>query len=379
MVACPRCRLMFVASLWDRPTASLDRTMAAKRDDDADEDEPRPKKKRAAHDDEDAGERKKSTKKETPKSNLLLFGLIGSGVAVLLLGCLVTGVLAFVFWPKSGGSDKDGGGAGAGGGQAAPRNNPAVTNQTYNKIKTGQSRKEVEDLMGGAGEKIDLQEANTLLAKSPKFRDEPVRVVQPEIANRPDSVYNVWRNGSHHILVAFVTSKKYGDMVVMSNLHIDRGGGSSDGGHLSDNPVFVERERDRLEESMKVHNDPRWIKGQAKTLLIGSWGSAKKTTTESKYTTEFKSDGTLSLPGLGGFGAPPRTLGTYKFIDDEHIQYDVPPTKFNSANKKVYKVLVNEKELYLLERAEERFMGGGGPGGRYFTFRPNEVLTRLNK
>jgi len=126
-----------------------------------------------------------------------------------------------------------------------------------------------------------------------------------------------------------------------------------DGGHLSDNPVFVERERDRLEETMKVHNDPRWKKGQAKTLLIGSWGSVK-------YYTEFKSDGSLSLTGAPG---APRTLGTYKFIDDEHIQYDIPQTKFAFANKKVYKVLVNEKELYLLERAEDGSWAAEDPAG----------------
>jgi hypothetical protein len=339
-----------------------------KRSDDGNDDEPRPKKKRAAND-EDAGERKKSTKKEKPKSNLLLFGLIGGGVAVLLLGCLVTGVLALVFWPKTGGgSDKDGVGGGGGGGVAAPKNNPAVTAETYNKIKSGQDRKEIETLMGGAGDKIDLNEANALLAKSPRFKNDPVRTVAPEIANRPDCVYNVWRKGSDHILVTFMTSKKYGDIVVMTNLYIDRGGGSSDGGNLSDNPVFVERERDRIEETTKVHNDPRWKKGQAKTLLVGTWGSAK-------FYTEFKADGSLSLPGAGALGKPVRTLGTYKFIDEEHIQYDVPQSAFE--NKKVYKVLVNEKELYLLERAEQPFMGGSGPGGRYFTFRPNEVLTRM--
>jgi putative nucleic acid binding protein len=70
----------------------------------------KPKKSTRRDDDDDDEEGgRKSKKKKPAKSNTLLFGLIGGGVAVLLLGCILAGVLGYVFWPK-----KDGGGNVAG-------------------------------------------------------------------------------------------------------------------------------------------------------------------------------------------------------------------------------------------------------------------------
>jgi hypothetical protein len=67
----------------------------------------KPKKPTKPRDDEDEGGSRKSKKKKPAKTNTLLFVLIGGGVAVLLLGCILAGVLGYVFWPK-----KDDGGKG---------------------------------------------------------------------------------------------------------------------------------------------------------------------------------------------------------------------------------------------------------------------------
>ncbi len=343
--------------------------MAASRreEDDGDDEAPRPKKKGRSADTAADDERKKP-KKQPPKSNLLLFGLIGGGAMVLLFGCLLVGVLGYVFWPK-----KDGAGGGAAGGDKGggdkAKSQAAVTLESFKKIKTGQSRKEVEDLLG-PGDKTDVQEVTKLLNKQPRFRDEPPRSVDPAIANRPEVSYAVWRKNDDHLVAAYITSKKYGEVLAFAQLHLKTGPGEFTTDVRSDTPAEIDRRRDKLEADMKFYNDPRWKKGQAKSLIVGAWGNPK-------FYLEFKADGTMSLPGPLAFGAPERSPGKYKFLDDEHIQYDIPESKFGKADRSEYKVLANENELCLILRAEQPFIGGAGPEQRYFNVRPGDVLRRF--
>jgi hypothetical protein len=137
--------------------------------------------------------------------------LIGGGVGVMLIGCILAGVVGFVLWPK-----KDGGGnvAGAGGNR-----NPALTQENLARITAGMTRKEVEDILGGPGEKASLKTVSALI----QVPDDPGDIVPPDVANHPGVSFAVWRNERSHIVVAFVPSKQYGDLVMYIEYQYFRG------------------------------------------------------------------------------------------------------------------------------------------------------------
>src|SRR5947207_14170472 len=133
-------------------------------------------KKRKPADEEADDERPKKKKSKPAKSNLLLFALIGGGLSVVLLGCAGHAIGGYFLWgrspsspgptaskdakdnPKGDGAVKDSGKDGN------PKINPAFKLENWGKLADRPSRKEAEQILGGSGETISLQQANQLLS-----------------------------------------------------------------------------------------------------------------------------------------------------------------------------------------------------------------------
>jgi hypothetical protein len=152
-----------------------------------------------------------------------------------------------------------------------------------------------------------------------------------------------WRAGNFSIFVGFARGSRTGKEKALLSFWVDRFGTGAGGlgmhGFNSEVGFLATGDPDKItdahEAQNRLLNDPKWKKGNPRQLLIGRWQDAVN------FGYEFTANGAVKSFGLEEYAS------TYRFIDDSHIEINVPAAPLVPAHVAKYRVLVNETEMIL--------------------------------
>jgi predicted Zn finger-like uncharacterized protein len=268
--------------------------------------------------------------------------LIGGGAAVLLaVGIIVLGL--FLLLP----------GAGAGG---LPILNPGglfgaskATVENYHKLARGMSMSEAEGILG-PGQKCTINDL--FEAGDPTNQVAPALKAVPAVQADP-TTWRRWQNGGLDIFVNFRKGQSGVERVCGHYLINRLPGGAIESESQADNPLEdLDATAAGRSKNEQLVNNPKWKTGPAiRAALVGKWRFTNGGPGDDRTGWDFGANG-ICLH-YGGFGQDSVAKGTYRFVDDAHIETIVsqpdffpgkPPTQVTER----FKVLVDDKELVLV-------------------------------
>jgi hypothetical protein len=269
--------------------------------------------------------------------------LIGGGAfALLALGLVVGGIVLIVM---------NNGGAGGpsvlnpGGLFGASK----ATVENYHKLARGMSVSEAEAILG-PGKNCTINDF--FQANDPTNQIAPALKDIPAVQNDP-TTWRRWQNGGLDIFVNFRKGKSGVERVCAFYLINRLPGGAIETETQEDNPLedldAMAAGRAKNEQLLK---DPRWKTGPAiRAALIGKWTMPRILQGEPRSGWDFNADGTCAH--IGGFGQGAVASGTYRFVDDSHIETTTSQPDFFTKQPGLpvtehFKVLVDDKELVLV-------------------------------
>ncbi|HEV3146176.1 MAG TPA: hypothetical protein VGZ47_19980 [Gemmataceae bacterium] len=283
----------------------------------------------------------------------------GSGTPVVLLAVgsvalvilVVAGAIAVIaLLGKGGVSPLAGGGAFSASGLGI---NPLATKANLGRVHEGMTLEESQAILGPGAPagKNDMAMAFGSEKVDPYDQTDPPE----EIKIRNGRIWGVtdwyqWRSGNLNIFIGFAKGKRSGKYKAMLAFWVEKfdsriGGTGSfrcdsetafTGRYTDPDRITDEREA----EDRKI-NDPKWKKGDPRQLLPGRWVIAGSVL---KDGFEFGANGAVKSYGLQDHDY----TSTYRFVDDNHIEINVPPTLTTKARVDKYRVLVSQNELLLV-------------------------------
>ncbi|HEV3146175.1 MAG TPA: hypothetical protein VGZ47_19975 [Gemmataceae bacterium] len=152
-----------------------------------------------------------------------------------------------------------------------------------------------------------------------------------------------WRAADLTVFVGFAKGKTTGKIRALLSFWFQRFGANG----YATAPGFAEFDDPdkvtvKLDAEKRLFNDSKWKKGNARQLLLGRWHIAGRLQDQAKIGYEFGADGTVK--SFGGLNYS----GTYRFIDDDHIEIKAPATQLLPASVEKYRVLVSQDELVVI-------------------------------
>jgi DNA-directed RNA polymerase subunit RPC12/RpoP len=223
-----------------------------------------------------------------------------------------------------------------------------VTKDDLPKIKGAMSLEEVQAILG-PGKVADENDMKVAFGNRSMHSDKGPPEEQWMNNGRMASVtsWYQWRSDDFSIFVGFGKGKRTGTLKALLSFWVERvsvGGGlygfrSEPGLMLFGNPDDL---TDARAAQDKVIDDPKWKGGNARQLLLGRWKNAFE------FGYEFTADGIVKAVGIEKY------TSTYRFIDDENIEINVPAFPFQPARIDKMRVLVNKTELILVRVIGER-------------------------
>ena len=268
--------------------------------------------------------------------------LIGGGVAVLLaVGLIVLGIVLL-----SPGSVGPNGllGSGPGGLFGASK----VTVENFNKLARGMTVNEAEAILG-PGKVCTASEM--LQASGVPIQPVPAGNAAPPAPGDVTS-WRRWQNGGLDVFVGFRKGKSGVERLCCYNLLNNLPGGAVETESQDDNPLedLDATAAARAKDEQLVQN-PKWKTGASiRAALLGKWRLAGGAAND-RWGWDFGANGTCVH--YGAFGQDSVAPGTYRFLDDTHIETSVsqpdpfpgkPPTQVTER----FRVLVDDKELVLV-------------------------------
>jgi hypothetical protein len=290
---------------------------------------------------------------------LAVFAIGGAALPVLV----VAGVVAVIALRGKGG----GGPLTSGAGLFSPSGlgiNPLATKENFVKLDAGMTLDEVQTILGPATE-ANREDFHVAFGDSWERSD---RNGPPdgqwEFNGKQAGVTNwyQWRSGSFYIFVGFAKGKKSGKLKALLSFWVESYGAAPGGigmhgfesqaGILAmagGDPDWI---TDKREEENRRINDPKWKKGTARQLLSGVWVLKGTKDNDPKFGYEFKADGTVKSFGFYDY------TSAYHFIDNDHIEINVPAMQLIPARVEKHRVLVTQNELLLVrEDGRHRTLG----------------------
>jgi hypothetical protein len=277
---------------------------------------------------------------------------------VVLLGCccfgVPGGVAGFGWWQLGwfdGGPKKDGVVIGKdakppkdGGVGGNPLKPVVVSIDAFQRIQFGMTPAEVEAILGAGSPATEAD-----VSKVHDRMDEPSGVGFQWKKRAKDSqvkAWTEWRSGVQVIHVGF-RATKMGDLatIKMGAFNSIQIPGAIE--YQTDNApgvVDLGAKRDEKVRLEKLFGDPKWAKGaDIRQLLVGRWNSMLK----GSPPYEFALDGSLKTKDFVGKDL----TGKYAFQGDDQIKISLPNIFSGQPNDKVYKVLVAQDDLILLDQS----------------------------
>ena len=270
------------------------------------------------------------------------------GVALLIL--VVASAIAVIAFRGKGAS----GSIAASSGVFSPSGlgiNPLATKANFDKLDEGMTLEEVQTIVGtgkAAGE-TDMEVAFGKARDDP--RGPPAQQWMKNGRQAGVTSWYQWCNGDFSIFVGFAKGKRSGKDRALLGFwveRLDRGVKPIDyiEGFRSDVGFTASGDPDKVTEAHDAENrrlnDPKWKKGNPRQLLLGRW----RDSLSCGY--EFGANGSVKSFGLDEY------TSTYRFIDDENIEINVPPATLKPARMERYRVLVAQNELVLLRQDGRR-------------------------
>jgi hypothetical protein len=283
----------------------------------------------------------------------------GSGISITLLAIgsiallilVVVGIFAVMAFRGKGGSP-----LAAGGGMFSPSGlgiNPLATKANFDKLDEGMTLEEVQSIVG-PGKAADESDMEVAFGKG-WARDDPrgPPAQQWTKNGRQAGVtsWYQWCNGDFSIFVGFAKGKRSGKDKALLGFwveRLDRGVKPIDyiEGFRSDVGFTANGDPDKVTDAHDAENrrlnDPKWKKGNPRQLILGRW----RDSLACGY--EFGANGLLKSFGLDEY------ISTYRFIDDDNIEINVPAATLKPARMERYRVLVAQNELVLVRQDGHR-------------------------
>jgi hypothetical protein len=226
--------------------------------------------------------------------------------------------------------------------------NTAVTEENAHKVWTGMTLDQVQEVLG-RGEACSLNQISSVVDATYGTR----RGLQAFPAWLGDETWYYWRNG--HLLVFVGFRKAQSGALRVSHVQFSTLRGEIFEcdelikGHPLEDLDYAASEHDK---NVKLVRDPRWKTGTAiRKALVGKWNQTPLVAGEPRAGYDFEAGGSCVRYGAGGQDQVAR--GTYRFVDDTHIEISlseptiIPGSKFVQTTT-TFRVLVDENELILM-------------------------------
>jgi len=276
-------------------------------------------------------------------SGMLVAWLAVAGVIVLVL--LAGGVAAVIALRGKGGNPfAPGGGPFSASGLGL---NSLATKANFEKLNEGMTLDEVQFILGAgnlAGEsEMKIAFGDGWARDDPK--GPPAQQWMDNGRQAGVTSWYQWRNGNFCIFVGFAKGKRTGKDKALLSFWVERLDSGTKPlayveGFRSDVGFLATGDPDRVTDAREAEdrrlNDPKWKKGNPRQLLLGRWQDA----IHCGY--EFAADGAVKSFGLYEYAS------TYRFIDDSHIEINVPAMPLMPSRMERLRVLVTQSELLLV-------------------------------
>jgi hypothetical protein len=224
----------------------------------------------------------------------------------------------------------------------------SVTEENAHKIWTGMTLDQVQEVLG-TGRACRLDEISSVVDATYGAR----RGLQAFPAGLGDETWYYWRNGHLLVLVGFRKAASGTQRVSHVQFSTLRGEifecDELIKGHPLEDLDYAASERDK---NVKLVRDPRWKTGPAiRKALVGKWNETPLVAGEPRAGYDFDVNG--GCVRYGAVGQDQVARGSYRFVDDTHIEISlseptiIPGSKFVQTTT-TFRVLVDENELILV-------------------------------